>query len=281
MSHTALPGFSLRQYGVIIPYCSGVVKQSVLENTMNLLLFEERELSGSRLTLAAKDRRARHILEILGLGPGESLRVGMVNGQVGTGEVLQAGERGVELAITLAGAPLAGRSMTLVLALPRPIMLQRILKQATVMGVRHFHLIRSAQVQKSYFQSSVLRPHNLRGILLQGLEQAMDTRMPLVSVHNRFRPFVEDVVPAMEQGSRLLAHPEASFTLPDIYGQGGLDADPVLAIGPEGGWNDFEVRSFMDQGFASFSFGPRILHVDTAVLVLLSQLMVLQDLRKR
>ena len=55
----------------------------------------------------------------------------------------------------------------------------------------------------------------------------------------------------------------------------------VLAVGPEGGWNDFEVQAFMDQGFDCFSFGSRILHVDTAVLVLLSQLMMLQDLQNR
>jgi RsmE family RNA methyltransferase len=159
-------------------------------------------------------------------------------------------------------------------------MLQRILKQATVMGVRHFHLIRSARVQKSYFQSTGVREESIREVLWQGLEQAMDTRLPEVCIHTRFRPFVEDVVPTLEQG-RLLAHPDASLTLPDLYAQDRLHSRIVLAIGPEGGWNDFEVHSFQDQGFASFSFGSRILHVDTAVLVLLSQLMVLQDLRSR
>lgn len=248
---------------------------------MNLLLFEQNELQGTRLSLAGKDRRAKHIVDILGSRPGDTVRVGMLNGKMGTGIILSAGKQGVEMEITLSAQPHEFRDMTLILALPRPIMLQRILKQATVMGVRHFHLIRSARVQKSYFQSTCLEEDAVRNILLQGLEQTMDTRMPEVIVHQRFRPFVEDVVPELKTGSCLLAHPDASFTLPDLYDQGRVESKLVLAIGPEGGWNDFEVQAFLDQGFACFSFGSRILHVDTAVLVLLSQLMVLQDLRNR
>ncbi len=248
---------------------------------MNLLLFEQNELSGSRLTLAENDRRTRHIVDILGLQPDDTVRVGMVNGKTGSGRILQIGKQGVEMEITLSALPIDGPDITLILALPRPIMLQRILKQATVMGVRRFHLIRSARVQKSYFQSTSLKENKIRDILLQGLEQAMDTRLPEVFVHTRFRPFVEDVVPEMEQESRVLAHPDATLTLPNLYDQGHLDNKLVLAIGPEGGWNDFEVQSFQDQGFECFSFGSRILHVDTAVLILLSQLMVLQDLRNR
>jgi len=248
---------------------------------MNLLLFEQDELRDSCLRLAGSDRRARHIVDILDLQPGDTVRVGMINGGTGIGRILRAGEQGVDMEIDLSAPAAAGPDITLILALPRPIMLQRILKQATVMGVRQFHLIRSARVQKSYFQSSAVQAEAMRSVLLQGLEQAMDTRLPEVFVHDRFRPFVEDVVPEMGPGSLLLAHPDAADTLPDLYVQGRLDRKLVLAVGPEGGWNDFEVQSFRDRGFACFSFGSRILHVDTAVLVLLSQLMVLQDLRKR
>lgn len=248
---------------------------------MNLLLFEQNELWGSRLSLAGNDRRTRHIVDILRLRPDDTVRVGMINGKTGSGRILTVGEQGVEMEVILSAAPVEDHDITLILALPRPIMLQRILKQATVMGVRHFHLIRSARVQKSYFQSTAVREEAMHNILLQGLEQAMDTRMPEVFVHDRFRPFIEDVVPAMEKSGRLLAHPDASLTLPELYAQGRLRSRIVLAIGPEGGWNDFEVQSFLDREFACFSFGSRILHVDTAVLVLLSQLLVLQDLRSR
>lgn len=247
---------------------------------MNLLLFEQSELGGGLLHLDRQDRRARHIESVLGLEAGGTLRVGMVNGAIGTGRILSKGAAGIEIEITLAGKVAADKDITLILALPRPIMLQRILKQATVLGVRQFHLIRSARVQKSYFQSSVLDPLNIRAILLQGLEQAMDTRLPEVHIHERFRPFAEDVVPSLPSAGRLLADPEAELALPDLHKQKLLQDQFVLAIGPEGGWNDFELRSFRAQGFTCFASGSRILHVDTAVLVLLAQLMLLQDLSR-
>ncbi|MCI5151399.1 MAG: hypothetical protein D3916_18805, partial [Candidatus Electrothrix sp. MAN1_4] len=89
--------------------------------------------------------------------------------------------------------PPSTSAVELILALPRPIMLQRILKQATVMGIRRLHLIRSAKVEKSFFQTPVLEPEKIRELLLEGLTQAMDTCLPEVHIHRRFKPFVQDV----------------------------------------------------------------------------------------
>ena len=40
----------------------------------------------------------------------------------------------------------------------------------------------------------------------------------------------------------------------------------VVAIGPEGGWNSFEIKLFDNAGFKAFSLGERILRTDTAVI---------------
>lgn len=244
---------------------------------MNLLLFEQHELKNSRLHLASDDRRSIHIKNILDLHVGDTLSVGMVNGAMGIGSIVSAGKDGVEIDVSLAEEQQDTRNIILILALPRPIMLQRILKQATVLGVKTFHLIRSEKVQKSYFQSKVLEKDNIQSMLLQGLEQAMDTRLPEVHVHHRFKPFVEDVVPALDAKTLLVAHPEANPTLADLYHQGAIIENIALAIGPEGGWNDFEMNLFKQKGFLDFSVGSRIMHVDTAVLILLAQLMLLHD----
>jgi len=239
---------------------------------MNLVLFADHELNGDLLVLTG--RRANHICTILKLVTGDSLRVGMINGRIGRGEILAIREMSVKMRIDLDQDPLPVPDLELILALPRPIMLQRILKQATVLGVSRFHLIRSARVEKSFFHSPVLQPEKIRTLLLEGLEQAMDTRLPEVVVHPRFKPFVEDVVPGLK-GRGLIAHPEISAALPDVFFSGSGDRRVLLAIGPEGGWNDFEIGCFLEQGFFGFSMGERILHVDTAVVALLAQLHLL------
>ncbi len=245
---------------------------------MNLLLFDADELRGTRLRLA--DRRAEHVRTILGLQPGDTLRLGMIDGRCGTGRVLHMSDTAVELSVRLEREPPSRSPVELILALPRPIMLQRILKQATALGVRRIHLIRASRVEKSFFHTPVLRPERIRSLLVQGLEQAMDTRLPGVEIHHRFRPFVEDVVPSMA-GRRLLAHPGAWPGLATAFAGGRQQERTVLAIGPEGGWSEYEVGRFREQGFAIFSMGPRILHVDTAVVALLAQVRLLYDLEKR
>jgi len=133
----------------------------------------------------------------------------------------------------------------------------------------------------SYVRPHILHPEKSKEILIQGLEQTVDTRLPEVVVHHRFMPFIEDVVPTLNASCRLLAHPDERATLSDLFAGDKIMDRSVLAIGPEGGWSEHEVLQFRKQGFECFSMGRRILHVDTAVVVLLSQLQVLQSLRKR
>jgi len=248
---------------------------------MNLMLFDKSERRGN--TLVVTSRRAEHILNILGLQPGDTLRVGEINGLVGSAVLEQANGNSVTLRIELRDEPPPIPSVELILALPRPIMLQRILKQATVLGVSTIHLIRSRRVEKSFFHSPVLQPEKIKKLLVEGLEQAMDTRLPEVQVYHRFKPFVEDVVPTLE-GTGLLAHPGTGASLIDIVVHGIRDKKitpeknkKILAVGPEGGWSEYECQCFLDRGFRMFTMGPRILHVDTAVVALLAQLTLLQD----
>ena len=243
---------------------------------MNLLLFEKHECRDDRLWLTG--RRADHIRSVLKLEQDHSLRVGQVNGKMGRGTILARDEQGVELQISLDREPPTPVPLELILALPRPIMLQRIVKQATVLGVTRFHLIRSARVEKSFFHSPVLQPEKLHALLLEGLEQAMDTRLPEVRIYRRFKPFVEDVVPGLD-GRGIIAHPGVDAKLHQVLSASPGAAEGILlAVGPEGGWNDFELDCFRRRGFQPFSMGERILHVDTAVVALLAQLQLLRNM---
>lgn len=230
--------------------------------------------------------RAEHIVNILRLGVKDSLRVGEVNGRMGVATITSIRAATVELNVDLAVEPVAIPNIKLILALPRPIMLQRIIKQATVMGVRCFYLIRARRVEKSFFQSPLLRPDKIRSLLVEGLEQGMDTRLPSVEIYKEFKPFLEDVVPNIN-GAGLLAHPGNSKNLAgafcDIKARGFKeypDKDIILAVGAEGGWSDYECGRFMEMDFVKFSMGRRILHVDTAVVALLAQLQLLLDMDK-
>lgn len=234
---------------------------------MNLLLFEAAELEGDRLRLA--DRRHRHLVEVLRAAPGDRVRVGQVGGLTGIGQILELDAHKAVLRVELDAPPPPPLPWVLILALPRPKMLGRILQAAASFGVEAIHLIHSARVEKSYWQSPKLAPRALRAELLLGLEQAGDTRLPELHCHRRFASFAGEVLPALAARRRaLIAHPEAAAPCPAAL------SDPLaLAVGPEGGFLPEEVARFAAAGFSPVTLGPRVLRVETAVAALLGRLL--------
>jgi RsmE family RNA methyltransferase len=236
---------------------------------MNIILVARDELQGDLLTLG--DRRAEHIVKVLRAAPGDSLRLGIVNGPRGRGRI-ESLVRKFPFSVTLEVEWEEGGGrrpdLDLILALPRPIMLKRILSQVAALGVGTIHLIHANRVEKSFWEAGLLEEEEWRTHLLLGLEQAVDTVLPEVVLHPRFKPFIEDFCPTLagQHRLRLLADPGGALPLAraPIPGEGRL----LLAVGPEGGWVPYELDKFTEQGFLCCSFGPRILKVDTAIVAL-------------
>jgi RsmE family RNA methyltransferase len=234
---------------------------------LNLVLFtDEDRLEPNRIALHG--RRLKHLLQVHRANVGDKLRVGEIDGLMGEGEILQINDQGATLGLSLDQAPPPKMPLSLILALPRPKMLRRILRSVAEFGVAELHLINSFRVEKSYWQSPVLGNDTLREYLVQGLQQARDTRMPLVQCHRRFKPFVEDILPGMIEGKRaLLAHPGEHPHCPNR-----VTGETLLVIGPEGGFIPYEVERLGDTGCETISLGPRILRVENAVSGLLGRL---------
>lgn len=213
-------------------------------------------------------RRHQHILQVHRANPGDSLRVGLLNGEIGSGEVIALDGNAVELKVELGQLPPAALPLTLILALPRPKMLNRIIQHATALGVKKLYLVNAYRVEKSYWQTPWLDEEKLREQCLLGLEQAVDTQIPQIELRKRFKPFVEDELPAIAADSlKLVAHPVTGTPCPvDIAGS------TTLAIGPEGGFIPYEVAKLQETGFDPVHLGPRILRVETALPVLLGRL---------
>jgi RsmE family RNA methyltransferase len=192
----------------------------------------------------------------------------MLGGRLGSGTIRAIGPASVSLDLTLDAEPPPRLPVTLVLALPRPKVLNRVIASATSLGVKRVVLINAWKVEKSYWKSPRLEPSNLREQAIAGLEQARDTMLPSIELRRLFRPFVEDELPAIAEGTtKLVAHPRAGAELP-----GNADGPVTLVIGPEGGWIAPEIESLEKIGFTAVSLGPRILRVETAVAALLSKL---------
>lgn len=234
---------------------------------MNLvLLLPEDLVAPDRAVLTG--RRLAHVREVHRAGLGDDLTVGLLGGAMGRGRVLRLDEAALELALTLDQAPPPKLPLTLVIAVPRPKVLNRVVAAAASLGAARLVLLNAWKVEKAYWASPRMKPENLRDQLILGLEQAKDTVLPELRLARLFRPFVEDELPGLlAGGTGLLAHPGAGAVAPKA-----LAVPVTLAIGPEGGWIDAEVQSLLKAGLQPLDLGPRILRTETALAALVGKL---------
>ncbi|WP_295486597.1 16S rRNA (uracil(1498)-N(3))-methyltransferase [uncultured Pseudomonas sp.] len=234
---------------------------------MNLLLLEEADfVAADRVVLA--DRRFTHMQDIHRVAVGDRLRVGRIGGFMGQAEVLSLAAHQAELRVSFVQPPPAKLPLTLVLAVPRPKMLRRLFQTIATLGVPRLILVNSYKVEKSFWQTPFLHPDSIRENLILGLEQARDTVLPEVIIEKRFKPFVEDRLPAIAADTLgLVGHPGPYPACPRA-----VDRPVTLAIGPEGGWIPYEVDLLAEAGLAPVQLGERILRVETAVTALLSRI---------
>ncbi len=244
---------------------------------MNIILFTNDEVRQTTITVT--DQRAQHIIKVIKAKAGDTLITGEINGAKGTSQVQQIDRHSVTFANICHTITSPRPQVDLIMALPRPIMLRRVLAQAATFGANHIFLINSNRVEKSFFSSAALRPEKMERNLLDGLEQASATALPAVSIHKRFRPFVEDELPKhLPDYDHLgVAHPGVASRINDVTPPGKI-GNTLIAIGPEGGWVDYEVNRFKTLGITPFGMGERILRVDSVVPALLSQINLLRTM---
>jgi 16S rRNA (uracil1498-N3)-methyltransferase len=236
---------------------------------MNLVLLEPADFTdatqqNTRLT----GRREEHIRSVCRAEVGSTLRVGVINGTLGTATVTAIGNGHLECSVSLGEPPPPPLPLTLILAMPRPKSLKKVLEYASALGIKKICLIETWRVEKSYWTSPVLKADSLRKHLLLGLEQARDTIVPEVVIKRRFKPFVEDELPVIAKGTmKLVAHPYAVSPCPYHTVK-----SVTLCIGPEGGFIPYEIEKLKGIGFMPITIGERILRVETAVAAIAGRL---------
>ena len=88
-------------------------------------------------------------------------------------------------------------------------------------GVGRIILSNAERVERDYFDAHILTPACYRPLLVEGLQQARDTRVPAVSIHKRFKVLVEDELDGLFEadGLRLVADPSAPKSVGAAIGE--------------------------------------------------------------
>jgi RsmE family RNA methyltransferase len=235
---------------------------------VNLLLLELGELADDG-TCVLRDRRAQHLRAVLGVAPGSIVRAGVLGGAIGTAEVLADDGDALTLRVTATERAREPLAVDLILAVPRPKVLARVIETCAAFGVRRIELTNAWRVDKSYLRSPKLLPDALAHAARLGAEQGATTHVPEIRVHDRFMTMLDR---ELEPALKLVAHPGSAPIERAIVGP---PLPCVLAIGPEGGWIERELATLVDRGFVACAIGAPILRVEAAVSAALGQLLLL------
>ncbi len=232
---------------------------------MNLLLLRPEEVLEARVVLSG--RRAAHVHSILRSSAGERIRIGVLCESTGTAEVASSEPERLELInleLTSADCP---PTLRLIIALPRPKALKRLLQTAASFGVAHIDLVNAWRVQKSYWDSPAVDHGALERELLLGCEQGRHPWLPSIATHRLLMPFLDVEAAREAEGPRLLTHPGCEVWMSDVAPQAGA----TIAVGPEGGWIAKELSSFEGCGFQKISVSSSILRSEIALAATLAQ----------
>jgi RsmE family RNA methyltransferase len=236
---------------------------------VNLIVLEPGEVRDSG-DVSLSGARAAHLLNVLKVAPGHQVRIGVLDGPRGTGTVQSIAGGTIALHCALETSVPPRPRVDLLLAVPRPKVMRRLWAQIAALGVGRIILTNAERVERNYFDTHILAADTYRRLLVEGLQQARDTRLPQVSIHRQFKVLVEDELDVLfERGLRLVADPAATKPASAVAAES-VEARVLLAVGPEGGWNAFEIDLLEAHGFQPVGLGPRTLRTDTACVALLT-----------
>lgn len=233
---------------------------------MNIVLLDPRQTEAEFWSISST-RQLEHLQQHLQIQVGDTLKVGIREGQRYLTEIVEISEKAVRLKPLQEEVVPEKLPVTLIVALPRPKVLRRLIMDSVTLGVEKIILLHSYRVDKSYWQTPFLQ--QLNHYIELGLEQAGDTIAPKIELYKRFKPFVEDILPGLITTDRpaYVAHPYAEQVMPFA-----IEQSCTIIIGPEGGFIPYEIELLMKNGCQAVSLGNRIIRTETVIPYVLGRL---------
>lgn len=208
--------------------------------------------------------RAEYIRERHALRRGQTTRAGVMGGDRGTAIVEEEGAGRYALQLSLQERALALLPLSIVVAIPRPQTIKKVISYGTMLGVRAITFVVSDRSEKNYSKSRSLRSAEIEEQVVMALEQSGGTLSPAISVEGSL---VEWIDSEHAESSRLIFADIRSSSKPMA------ESDPkTLILGPELGFSERELALMQEREALGISLGERILRVEVALVAAVSRL---------
>lgn len=215
----------------------------------------------------------KHAVKVLRLGPGDVVEILDGAGRAARARIDRAGKEDVILArldeYTPGGEPPV--KVTLVQGLAKGEKMDLVIQKATELGVAEIiPLVCHRSVVRLEGGKAAERQQRWQRVALEAAKQCRRARVPEV-----YRPQgLDEVLDGIPEGAACFLPWEGERE--QSFGQllmGDNHGRVYIFIGPEGGFEAFEVDRARQRGVVTVTLGPRILRTETAGLVCLSLIM--------
>ena len=221
------------------------------------------QVSGSCAILLGS--HAQHLSRVLRAKIGQEFDIA-ADGELRRGRIVHIDDTRVEFELggpVLAPAPL---NVTLALSIFKFDRMEWAIEKCTELGVTRIIPVIAARTEKHLASAASKRVERWRRLATQASEQSRRLAAPEIS-----DPAQPKDLRSISAASRIvLSEIEQDTSLKDALTAVQPGQDLTLAIGPEGGWTENELKSFSDAGWRHASLGATILRVETAAIAALA-----------
>jgi 16S rRNA (uracil1498-N3)-methyltransferase len=221
------------------------------------------EVSGSRAFLVGA--HAQHLSQVLRARIGQEFNITTGN-KVRRGQITAITADRVEFELGDVVATPTSVQLTLVLSIFKFDRMEWAIEKCTELGAARIVPVIARRSEPHLAAAAAKRVDRWRRIALQAAEQSRRISPPEISAPLKLK----DAAALPGPLRILLSETETDATLRQALQAHRGDGDAILAIGPEGGWTDEEVKLFGEAGWISASLGSTILRSETAAIASLA-----------
>jgi 16S rRNA (uracil1498-N3)-methyltransferase len=217
------------------------------------------EVSGDHAALIGE--HANHLLRVLRARVGQDF-------DIATGEAVRRGritllkDNRVEFELGEEVSSALSAQITLLLAVFKFDRMEWAIEKCTELGVSRIVPVIARRTDSHLAAASTKRTERWQRIARQASEQSRRAAPPEITTPIKVAEAFNFPGPLRI----LLAESEERTLVRDVVQSRSTNGGIVLAVGPEGGWTEDELRSFCQTGWISTSLGNTILRAETAAI---------------
>jgi 16S rRNA (uracil1498-N3)-methyltransferase len=217
------------------------------------------EVRGDKAALTGK--HAEHLSRVLRARVGQEFDVS-AGGRLRRGRVVAVGEDRVEFSLGEELPAPAEPQVTLLLAIYKFDRMEWALEKLTELGAARVVPVIARRTDAGLAKAAAKRVERWRRIAQEAAEQSRRLEPPEIQAPARLK----DAVVSAALTRVVLAESEQAVSLADVVRVHPPGESLALAVGPEGGWTEDELRLFAESGWTAASLGQRILRAETAAI---------------